>query len=157
VGVTQRTIILFFATGAGAGYFPRFPGTIGTLVAIPLSLGLNRIAANSLSLSLLTLTAFVLCTAWFCGKGEEIFDQKDSGKIVVDEIAGFLVANYLSPPQILPLVAAFVLFRIFDIVKIFPASKLERIPGGSGVVLDDLVAGIYTFLIIRLVLFGGLL
>ncbi len=153
----QRTAILFFVTGAGTGYFPWFPGTAGTLLAIPLSLVLNRIAAASLPLSLLTLTAFIMGAGWFCQKGEEIFAEKDPPRIVIDEIAGFLLANFLSPPEFYPTVAAFLLFRFFDIMKVFPGGRAQQIQGGVGVILDDLVAGLYTFLILRLLIFWGLL
>lgn len=144
--------ILFIATGAGTGYFPWFPGTVGTLLAIPFSLALNRTATASLPLSLLTLTSFIVTATWFCKKGEEIFQEKDCRRIVIDEIAGFLLANFLSPPELKPTIVAFVLFRFFDITKVFPAGRAEQIRGGLGVILDDLIAGLYTFLILRLLL-----
>jgi phosphatidylglycerophosphatase A len=144
-------------TGAGAGYLPWFPGTAGTLVALPLSLALNRIAGASLSLGLLTLAAFMLIAIWLADKGEEILGEKDSPRIVIDEIAGFVLANFLSPPQLKPTLAAFILFRFFDIIKLFPAGRAEKISGGAGVVLDDLIAGLYTFVILWLLFFGGLL
>ena len=144
-------------TGAGAGYFPWFPGTAGTLVAIPLSLGLNRIAGASLPLSLLTLSAFVVIATWFCDKGEEIFQEKDCRRIVIDEIAGFLLANFFSPAELKPVALAFLLFRLFDIIKPFPAARAEKISGGLGVILDDLIAGLYAFMILRLLFFWGLL
>ncbi|MCZ6623656.1 MAG: phosphatidylglycerophosphatase A [Deltaproteobacteria bacterium] len=149
--------MLFFVTGAGAGYFPWFPGTVGTLLAIPLSLALNRMATASFSLSLLTLSAFTVTATWFCKKGEEIFHEKDCRKIVIDEITGFLLANFLSPPELYPTAAAFLLFRFFDIIKVFPAGRAEQIRGGVGVILDDLVAGLYSFLILRLLLLWNLL
>jgi len=89
--------------------------------------------------------------------GEEIFQERDCQKIVIDEIAGFLLANFLSPPGFKPTVWAFLLFRFFDIIKAFPASRVEQIGGGVGVILDDLVAGLYTFLILRMLFLGGLL
>ncbi len=157
MGLYQRAAILFFVTGAGTGYLPWFPGTAGTLLAIPLSLGLNRLAIVSLPLSLLTLIAFILVATWFCERGEEIFHQKDCRKIVIDEVAGFLLANFLSPPEVKPFAAAFLLFRFFDIMKVFPATRAEQIQGGVGVILDDLVAGLYTFSILRLLYFWSFL
>ena len=153
----QKTAILFFATGAGAGYSPWCPGTAGTLVAVPLSLALNAIAAASLSLAFLTLIAFVACAGWFCQRAEGIFQEKDSPKIVIDEIAGFLLANFLSPLEFIPTAVAFLLFRFFDIIKLFPAGQAQQLRGGLGVILDDLIAGCYTLLILRLLLFRGLL
>lgn len=157
MGFIQRTVILSFVTGAGTGYFPCFPGTVGTLLAIPLSLALNRTATASPPLSLLTLATFIVIATWFCKKGEEIFHEKDCRKIVIDEIAGFLLANFLSPPELKPTAAAFLLFRFFDIIKVFPAARAERIQGGIGVILDDLVAGLYTFLILRILFLWSLL
>lgn len=126
-------------------------------MAVPLSFALNRIARASIVLSLLTLVAFGLLAIWFSKKGEEILLEKDSPKIVVDEIAGFLLANFLSPLAFKPVVAAFLLFRFFDIMKVPPATRAERLPGGVGVVLDDLVSAVYTFLTLRLLFFLGLL
>jgi phosphatidylglycerophosphatase A len=94
---------------------------------------------------------------WFCEKGETILGEKDCGKIVIDEIAGFLLANFLLPVRLGPLLAAFFLFRLFDIIKPFPARQVERLSGGLGVILDDLVAGVYTLLILHLLVFGNIL
>lgn len=138
------------------GYLPWFPGTAGTLLAIPLALALNRIAAASLPLSLLTLAAFIVGATWFCQKGEEIFAEKDPPRIVIDEIAGFLLASFLSPAGFYPMAAAFLLFRFFDIMKVFPGGRAQQIQGGVGVILDDLIAGLYTFLILRLLIFWSL-
>jgi len=147
-----QRLILFFVTGAGTGYLPWFPGTVATLLAVPVSLALNRLAAHSISLSLLTLTAWIAVATWFCRKGEEIFKEKDSPRIVTDEMAGFLLANFLSPAGLGTTAVAFILFRFFDIIKIFPAGRAEKIEGGLGVILDDLIAGLYTFVVIRLLL-----
>jgi len=151
----KRTIILLFATGAGAGYAPWAPGTIGTLLAVPLSLLLNRIAAVSLPVALLALVAALICAIWLAHKGAEIMRQTDPAVIVVDEIAGFLVAAFLIPPRLLPVTVAFVLFRFFDLVKPFPVATLERLPGGVGIVLDDVMAGLYAFVLLRLFLHWG--
>ncbi|MGH7828898.1 MAG: phosphatidylglycerophosphatase A family protein, partial [Candidatus Binatia bacterium] len=140
----QRTVILFFATGAGAGYFPRFPGTIGTLAAIPLSLGVNLIASVSILLALFSLVTFILTALWFCQKGEEIFQKKDCQRIVMDEMAGFLLANFLAPSGLASAGTAFLLFRFFDIIKVFPAGRAQQMKGGAGVIADDLIAGLYT-------------
>jgi phosphatidylglycerophosphatase A len=143
-------------TGAGAGYLPWAPGTAGTLVAIPLSLGLNRIAGASFYLALLTLISFIAFATWLCRIGEEIFADKDCPKIVVDEIAGFLLTNFASPATLKSTLLAFLLFRFFDIIKPFPAGRAERISGGVGVILDDLIAGFYAFFVLRLLLSWGI-
>ena len=126
-------------------------------MAIPLSLGLNRIADVSLPLALLTLAAFLGLATWLCREAEAILQEKDCRRIVIDEVAGFLLANLFAPAEFKPIAAAFVLFRFFDIVKLFPADRAEKISGGSGVILDDLIAGLYTWVIVRALLFWGIL
>jgi phosphatidylglycerophosphatase A len=74
--------------------------------------------------------------------------RKDPQCIVIDEIIGFLIANFLNQQKLSSLALAFILFRFFDIVKLFPAAKAETLPGGFGIVLDDVVAGVYTFIIV---------
>jgi phosphatidylglycerophosphatase A len=145
------------ATGAGAGYVPGAPGTAGTLIAIPLSLALNRLAGDSVVLAALTLIAFTALAIWSADKAEAIFGEKDSQKIVVDEIAGFMLANFAAPAGLAPLITAFILFRFFDIIKPYPARRAERLPGGAGIVLDDLVAGLYSLVSVRLALWWGIL
>jgi phosphatidylglycerophosphatase A len=145
------------ATGAGAGYIPGAPGTAGTLVAIPLSLLLNRLAADSLPLALLTLAAVIAVAFWSADKAEAIFGEKDCSHIVIDEIAGFMLANFSAPESASAIIAAFILFRFFDIIKPYPARRAERMPGGIGVVMDDLVAALYSLLLVRLAIAWGLL
>jgi len=77
--------------------------------------------------------------------------------IVIDEIVGFMIANFITPRNVMLLSVAFLLFRVFDIAKVYPLSRLEKLPGGAGIVLDDVMAGLYVFGIMRLVLSWGLL
>ncbi len=118
---------------------------------------MNGVAAASLPLALVILVGFTACAGWLCHAAEGIFREKDSPKIVIDEVAGFLLANFLSPFEWGPTIAAFFLFRFFDIIKPFPAGRAEELRGGIGVIVDDLIAGCYTLSILRLLLFRGLL
>lgn len=135
---------LFFA-----GYFPVAPGTFGSLIAlaiiwflipavfyilIPVSIGL------------------LLVSVWSAGKSEEIFG-KDGSQIVIDEVVGMAISLVFVPHQISYFIGAFFLFRFFDIFKLPPAKHAERIKGGWGVTLDDVVAGIYANLSLQLILF----
>ncbi len=147
-----RATVLFFVTGAGVGYIPGLPGTMGTLVGVPLSLGLNGLAATQFSLAIAILAGSILCAVWLSTKGAVILKEKDPQFIVIDEIVGFLVANFLAPARLISVVWSFLLFRLFDITKPFPTNKLEELPGGAGIVLDDVMAGLYTFIILRLLL-----
>lgn len=131
------------------------PGTIGTLVAIPISFALNRLATFSLGLAIVSLALAIGCAIALSNEACEILRQKDPQVIVIDEIVGFLLANFLSSGKLSILLTSFILFRFFDTVKIFPADRLERLPGGAGVVLDDVAAGFYTFVIVQLLLRWG--
>ena len=139
-------------TGAGAGYIPRLPGTMGTVVAIPFSLALNRLAVINLTLAILVLIASIYCAIWLSTKAAIFLKQKDPQVIVIDEIVGFVTANFLAPPRLSVLLWSFVLFRFFDIAKVFPTNRLEKLPAGGGIVLDDVMAGLYTLISLRLLL-----
>ncbi len=152
---TQQKLILFVATGAGIGYLPLLPGTLGTLVAIPISLALNYLATFSLWLAVASLALAIGCAIGVSSKACEILKQKDPQVIVIDEVVGFLLANFLSLGKLSVLLTSFILFRFFDIAKIFPASRLERLPGGTGVVLDDVAAGVYTLVTVQALLRSG--
>lgn len=153
----RKKLVLFAATGAGAGYFPSFPGTIGTLVGIPFSLALNRLASANIWAALAALALAAFCAISLATEASQILRQKDPGMIVIDEVVGFLVANFQAPERMTTIIASFILFRIFDIAKIYPAAPLEKLPGGQGIVLDDIMAGLYTFGIIQLAIMWELL
>lgn len=145
---------IFLATGAYSGYFPVAPGTAGTVVAIPLYLFLSK----SGPYVYLVFTLFLLpLSFWSAGLAEQIFGAKDSGFIVVDEIIGFLVAMFMVPSHTANIIAGFLLFRFFDILKIFPANLVESLGGGIGVVADDIVAGIYAGLSLRILAYTEIL
>lgn len=149
----RRKITLALATGAGVGYFPFFPGTMGSLFAVPISVALNRLAETA---PLFALTLLIGLTFWaikISTAAAEIMHTKDPQVIVADEIVGFMIANFLVPVRWAPLLLSFLLFRIFDISKIYPARKLEKLPGGCGIVLDDVLAGVYAFVIVQTLLY----
>jgi len=149
--------MLFLATGFGVGYLPLLAGTAGTLLAVPLSLGLNALASASLPIAVLTLAAAICCAIWLSTRAALILEQKDPPAIVIDEIVGFMVANFMAPPRVAAVTLVFLLFRFFDIAKVYPINKLQKLPGGAGIVVDDVMAGLYVFAILRLVLSWGLL
>lgn len=149
----MRALVVLLATAGGVGYSPVAPGTVGTLVALPLVAGLRRLAGGSTP-AYLALAAIVAAIAvWAAGRADAIFGEHDSGRIVVDEVAGMAVAGALLPPGWLALAVGFVLFRVFDVWKPFPAGRIDRgVGGGLGVVGDDLVAGLYAGLAARCLL-----
>jgi len=136
-----KTVVKLIATGVGSGYSPFAPGTAGTLVAIPLYLALSPL---SWPLYLASVSALTLLAVYASGEAERIFDRKDSPRIVIDEIVGFLWSLFPVGPTAGRILAAFFLFRIFDILKPPPARWCQdRLPGGWGVVMDDVAAGIW--------------
>jgi phosphatidylglycerophosphatase A len=123
------------------GYSPIAPGTAGSLLGIILYIPLSYLLPIYYALFLLSAS---LLSFKIAGEAERIFGKKDCQFIVIDEVVGVFFTMFLFPPTLFYLSAGFLLFRVFDIVKPFPAGWLDRkMSGGPGVVLDDIVAGIY--------------
>ncbi len=142
-------LIKILATGFGVGYSPIAPGTAGTLVAIPVYYFLSE---NPSPLYEITLIGFFFLSVWISENAEAFFGKKDDPRIVIDEVMGFLITMLWLPKAILFIILGFFLFRFFDILKPFPIRQWERkIKGGFGVVLDDVMAGIYANIILHLI------
>jgi len=140
---------IFVSTGMYTGYFPFAPGTIGTLVAIPLVLILSFF--SPLTYGVATVVIFC-CGVWSAGIAEVFFQRKDAPPIVIDEIVGFLITMFYVPKHLKYVILGFFLFRFFDIIKPYPAGFInEQIRGGWGVVLDDVFAGIYANMSIQVI------
>ena len=121
-------------------------GTVGSFVTL---IALWLIPFTTLAL-LVTLAVVTLVGIWAGSRVEMVIDAKDPGIIVIDEVAGMLVSVLFLPRTIPVLVTAFVLFRVFDIWKPFPARQFQEVHGGLGVMLDDLIAGAYTLALIAI-------
>jgi phosphatidylglycerophosphatase A len=146
----MRCFVILSATWWGTGYSPIASGTVGTLAAIPLYLALARLP---FPLYILTLVPFFFFSCWVAGAAEEIFAEKDSGKIVIDEVIGYLITMTGAPFSWRAVILGFFLFRLFDIVKVPPANIIDRrLKNGWGVVLDDVVAGVYACVVLHLLL-----
>jgi phosphatidylglycerophosphatase A len=143
----NEKIIKLLATGFGSGLAPFAPGTIGTLVGIPICLVCLPLTWPLRFLVVVVLSALAI---FISGRAEMIYQKKDDQRIVIDEIAGFQVAMLPVAITGLHLCVAFVLFRIFDIWKPFPIRNLQQLPGGWGVVIDDVAAGIYAGIVMLL-------
>lgn len=139
----------FVATGFGAGLAPVAPGTVGTLVAFPLWWVLGRGYEPAAFFALLGLL-FVM-GVWACERAGRDLGVADHGAFVWDEVVAFLLVLALLPEGAGWQLAAFLLFRFFDIVKPSPIREAERrFKGGFGVMLDDLIAAGYTLLVLAL-------
>jgi phosphatidylglycerophosphatase A len=139
----------FIALGFGAGLAPVAPGTFGTLVAIPIALALRVYVPDYVFLS--AIVAFLLIGTWAAGVTGRDLGVPDHGAIVWDEIVAFLLVLYFVGNSWLGIAIAFLLFRLFDIVKPPPIRQLDRaMKNGTGVMLDDLLAAGYTLLVLAL-------
>jgi phosphatidylglycerophosphatase A len=136
----NEKLITFLATGFGSGLSPFAPGTAGTLVGVLICLLCMPMPPI---LRLLFVLTFLALSFYVAGQAEKIYQKKDDQRIVIDEIIGFQVTMLPVAINVLYLCVGFVLFRIFDILKPFPIANLQRLPGGWGVVADDVGAGIY--------------
>ena len=140
-------VIIFLATGGYSGLIPKCPGTVGTVVAIPLHFILILLPTNIYYLSLATILVLAIIVA---GMAEKILDRADPGAVVIDEIIGMLIGLIGILLNIIAFLAAFIIFRILDILKPFPVGWLDRhLHGGTGIVLDDVVAGFMTLAIMQ--------
>lgn len=137
----------WIATGMGVGYLPLMPGTAGSLVGFFLFRLLRDLAPVGEGLVLLCLFGVGVYSATL---SESFFKMKDSSHIVIDEIWAMLLVLFLLPPSPGWWIAGFLLFRLFDITKPPPIRRLEYLPGGWGVMMDDLVAAGYTVGLLRL-------
>ena len=142
-----RAVILFISQGAYSGRFPVAPGTAGTIVGIFLYVVMKDLAPGPYLALCILIT---LLGTWAAGRAELILGCTDCPSIVIDEIAGFLLAMFMVPTSWGFIVAGFLLFRAFDIVKPWPLKRLQDLHGGLGVMLDDIGAGVYTNIILRI-------
>lgn len=139
----RKNLIILMASGFGIGYVPKGSGTLGTVLGLLLA----ALFPDNLYL----VIGISLLGVWIAHEAEKIFDEHDSPKIVIDEIAGFLIAAYNWHGFYL--IIAFILFRILDIFKPDPIRQLQKLPGGMGVMVDDLAAGLLSNLAMRLALY----
>ena len=134
----------------GVGYLPLAPGTFGSVVGIGVFLLLKSLVFQVVGVVLVTVVGI-----WAASRTEQILRSKDPGKVVVDEVAGQMIA--LLPLTVFAsgkvwIIVSFILFRLFDIFKPYPARRFEALRGGLGIMADDLVAGVYAGLIVTVLM-----
>ncbi|MDQ3010195.1 MAG: phosphatidylglycerophosphatase A [Acidobacteriota bacterium] len=157
-------LAVFIATGGGAGLIPFGPGTWGSLVGLLIAYGLVSTLGLDVVLLQNALIAVSLILAaigiWAGTRAETIFDRKDAGQIVIDEVCGQVISFVFIAPYIVRLgsqwrwwmILGFLLFRAFDIFKPYPINRLQALTGGLGVMMDDVLAGIYAAALMSLAL-----
>jgi phosphatidylglycerophosphatase A len=130
------------AFGFGAGLAPWAPGTFGTLLAIPLWW---IVSGTGLRMYLLLAAAGFVVGIWICNRATTALGEHDHPGIVIDEVVGYFAALVVVPPDLVWLALSFLVFRMFDIFKPWPINWLDRkVGGGLGIMLDDLIAGVFT-------------
>jgi phosphatidylglycerophosphatase A len=148
-----RSLAIAVATVGGVGYAPVASGTFGSLVAVPLLPVLAALRARSAVLYAAVVLVIAAGAVWAAGRAEQELGGHDHSAIVVDEVAGLVVAGIFLPGTWLAAWLAFACFRVLDVVKPFPAGAIDRrVEGGLGVVGDDLVAGLYAGIVAALLL-----
>jgi phosphatidylglycerophosphatase A len=145
----MNRFFLILGTGFGVGYSPIAPGTLGTLIVIPIYYFLSEIPSPIYEI---TLIAFFFLSVWISENVEISFGKKDDQRIVIDEMMGFFITMLWLPKTAFFVITGFFLFRFFDILKPFPIRRIEkRWRGGYGVVVDDVMAGVYSNIILQFV------
>jgi len=138
-------IVRFLATGFFVGYSPFASGTMGTLVAVLL----YAVLPITVTFYWMLILCLIIGGTIISHRAENILGEIDSSKIVIDEICGYFIAMAFLPKTLGLMIAGFVIYRLLDVIKIYPIKKLEMLAGGPGIMLDDIYAGIITNIILH--------
>lgn len=141
-------LAVFIATFGYVGFFPIAPGTAGSLAALALY-GLVRWAGTP-ALELVTIVAVLMIGIWASTRTEHALARKDPGPVVIDEVLGMLITLAFLPLSMWGILVGFFIFRLLDVIKPFPAGRLEHLPAGLGIMADDAMAGVYSHLLLRI-------
>ncbi|MBT4362856.1 MAG: phosphatidylglycerophosphatase A [Desulfobacteraceae bacterium] len=143
----RQKMVMFLATGFYSGYAPFAPGTFGTIPGILIC---YFISGSDITIAFLYTLLVVIISIPIAHEAEKITGKNDPGCIVIDEIAGILVTLSGIPFNTTTVISGFIIFRFLDILKPFPIRYLEKkVPGGAGIVIDDVAAGVIANLILR--------
>jgi phosphatidylglycerophosphatase A len=147
----MKSFALAVATAGGTGYIPFAPGTFGSLIG----LAIWAVMPAAPVAQGITIVVVFLVGAWSGTVAERHFQSTDPSPVVIDEVMGMLITLFLNPVGWIGALAAFLLFRLFDVIKPYPANRLELLPGGVGVMADDGMAAVYANLALRVMLSIG--
>lgn len=143
----MKSLIKLFASVFYLGYVPFIPGTVASLFALSFYFLLqDNFYLYTALLIFVTGLGFLIA-----GRAEKIYQQKDCNKIVIDEVAGLLLAFWGLSLDLPLVIIGFFVFRALDAVKAYPANKIENLSGSAGIMGDDLIAGVYTNIILQIV------
>ena len=143
---------MFLATGCFIGNISFAPGTFGTILGLPLCFFLSR---TNFSVAVFLTVIFIVFAIFIAHHAEKILKKEDPGCIVIDEIAGIMITLLGLPFNAVYVLAGFAIFRFFDILKPFPIRLVEKkLSGGTAIVMDDVVAGIFSNLVLRVFFFA---
>jgi len=137
-------LIKIFATFFFIGYLPVMPGTFGSLAGVSIYLALKERPLFLFAAFAVTFFGGLYASS----KAEVLFSKKDDGRIVIDEVCGMLLLYLLIPSHYLYTISGFVLYRLFDVIKPAPLARLEKLPSGWGIMADDILAALYSFMLI---------
>jgi len=140
-------IIRFLATGFFVGYSPIAPGTMGTLLALVL----YAILPTTVTFYWMLILFLIIGGTMISHRAENILAETDSARIVIDEMCGYFVAMAFLPKTLGLIIVGFLIYRLLDVVKVYPMKKLELFPGGLGIMLDDIYAGVITNIILHII------
>ena len=136
-----RRLGVFIATCAYVGYAPVAPGTFGSAIGLAVFYVVRH--QRSTTVEVAVIVALAAVGLWSATEAEHHFGGIDPGPVVIDEVIGMLITLAFIPVNMAGAIVAFLIFRFLDVVKPWPARRLEQLPGGFGVVLDDMMAGVY--------------
>lgn len=146
----MNAIAMVLATAGYVGYFPIASGTAGSLAGLVLYAFVRWMGLPVFELA--TIGVVLILGIWSATIAERTLNLKDPGPVVIDEVLGMLITLTWLPLSLPGVIIGFVLFRIFDVIKPFPAARLEALHGGMGIMLDDAVAGLYAYASLRVLL-----
>jgi len=148
---TIRKLILFLSSGTYLGYLPLASGTFGTLWGLPIFYWLST---QRLWTQILIILGSIFLAVLLAGNAEKIWGEKDPSKVVIDEIVGYMTAIVGLSFSWNTALLGFLIFRVMDILKPYPIRKIDQnLPGGWGIVLDDVLAGVYSQVILRILVY----
>lgn len=142
--LVRTTASVFFI-----GYLPLIPGTFGTIAGVGL---FYLVKGSGWAIYFLVILCIIILGLFTSGRMEKLLNKKDPGCVVIDEVAGMLIALSFLPADLKIVVLAFVIFRILDTFKPYPAGRLQDLRGSAGVMVDDLIAGVYANILLQVIL-----